>query len=109
MEDDSGILPGVRAPGGLILLATVVVLAGSACSSGSKHVAETTTTAAVGPRTVKHVTATRRRPLRLVERVLALFEEAAGNVPAALERLERAPREQDAALVVLHERARSRL
>ena len=57
-------LPGVRAPG-LILLG-VVALAGSACSSGSKHTAETTTTAAVGP----PVPATPKRPLRLVERPL---------------------------------------
>jgi YVTN family beta-propeller protein len=69
VEDGSGILQGVRAPGGLILLATVVVLAGSACSSGSKHAAETAT-ASLGHRTVTHVTATRRRPLRLVERSL---------------------------------------
>jgi YVTN family beta-propeller protein len=54
----------VRA-GGPILLATVVVLAGSACSSGSKHPAETTTA------TVRqHVAPVPRHPVRLVERPL---------------------------------------
>jgi len=54
----------VRA-GGPILLATVVVLAGSACSSGSKQAAETTTA------TVRHhVAPVPRHPARLVERPL---------------------------------------
>ena len=56
----------MRAPG-QILLASVVVLTGSACSSGSRHDAATTTAA-----TVRHhvVTAPPARPPRLVERPL---------------------------------------
>ena len=59
----------MRATCGLLLLTAVVLLAGSACSSGSKHAEQTTSTEA--HRKVSHVPATRRRPLRLVERPLA--------------------------------------
>jgi len=57
-----------------------VLVAGAACSSGSKHSAQTTTSAV--QRTTGHVAARRRTPLRLVERPLASLsaplQDAAG-------------------------------
>jgi YVTN family beta-propeller protein len=71
----------VRATCGLLLLAAVVLLTGSACSSGSKHAARTTTTGA--QRTVSHVAARRRAPLRLVERPLASLPAPLQDAAAA--------------------------
>jgi YVTN family beta-propeller protein len=73
----------VRAPGASILLAAVVLLAGSACSSGSKHTAQTTTAAV--QRTVNHA-ATRpaRTALRRAVRANVYRADAAGELSAAV-------------------------
>jgi len=68
----------VRA-GGPILFAAAVVLAGSACSSGSKHAVETTTTGVH-----RHAAPTPARPARLVERALRSLPAPLQDAAAAV-------------------------
>jgi YVTN family beta-propeller protein len=68
-------------PTSLLLIATIAVAAGSACSSGSKH---TASTAAGTPRHVaSRPAAAKQRPVRLVERVLTRLPQPLQDGAAA--------------------------
>jgi DNA-binding beta-propeller fold protein YncE len=64
----------------LILLGLAAVASGAGCSSGSKHVAETTP---AQHRSTSHVIRHRPRPVRLVERTVAVLHQPVQDAAAA--------------------------